>query len=274
MATDELTYGSYLRVPELLSLQRPRSRPPHPEELHFIVVHQALELWMKLLLHDLDRVIDLLDADDFPRALALLGRANHTLEHALDQMRSLHTLAPWDLHQFRSYLGTASGSQSIQFRELELRSGLREPAYLKALEIEYGGDLPEPLAARLAERSLAEAHTAAAARLGVADAAAWAAFYVDPGPRTDFYLVCEALVDYDERFTRWRQEHVALVQRTLGDHARGTGGMAIAYLQKTTRYRFFPVLWALRDELVVRGGGELVGRPRGPAPAGGEPGAS
>jgi tryptophan 2,3-dioxygenase len=163
MDTDELTYGSYLRVPELLALQRPRSRPPHPEELHFIVVHQALELWMKLLLHDLGRIVELLDGDAFARALAPLGRVNHTLGHALDQMRSLHTLAPWDLHQFRSYLGTASGSQSVQFRELELRSGLRDPAYLKALEIEYGGELPEPLATRLAERSLAEAHAGAAA---------------------------------------------------------------------------------------------------------------
>jgi tryptophan 2,3-dioxygenase len=262
MDADELTYGSYLRVPELLALQRPRSRPPHPEELHFIVVHQALELWMKLLLHDLGRILEQLDADAFPRALALLGRVNHTLEHALEQMRSLHTMAPWDLHQFRGYLGTASGSQSVQFRELELRSGLRDPAYLKALEIEYGGRLPEPLAARLDERSLADAHAAAAARLGISDIGSWADFYVDPGPGTDFYLVCEALVDYDERFTRWRQEHVALVQRTLGDHARGTGGMAIAYLQRTTRYRFFPVLWALRDELVVRGGGQLVGKPR------------
>jgi tryptophan 2,3-dioxygenase len=262
MDTDELTYGSYLRVPELLALQRPRSRPSHPEELHFIVVHQALELWMKLLLHDLGRVVGLLDADAFARSLALLGRVNHTLEHALAQMRSLHTLAPWDLHQFRSYLGTASGSQSVQFRELELRSGLREPAYLKALEIEYGGALPEPLATRLAERSLADAHADAAARLRITGLPEWADLYVDPGPRADFYLVCEALVDYDERFTRWRQEHVALVQRTLGDHARGTGGMAVAYLQRTTRYRFFPVLWALRDELVVRGGGQLVGRPR------------
>jgi tryptophan 2,3-dioxygenase len=264
MGTDEPTYGSYLRIPELLALQRPRSRPPHPEELHFIIVHQALELWMKLLLHDLDRIIGLLDGDAFARALALLGRVNHILEQLLGQMRSLHSLPPWDLHQFRSYLGTASGSQSVQFRELELRSGLREPAYLKALEIEYGGALPEPLATRLAERSLADAHAAAAARLGIDGPAGWADFYSDPGPRVDFYLVCEALVDYDERFTRWRQEHVALVQRTLGDHARGTGGMAIAYLQRTTRYRFFPALWALRDELVVRGGGQLVGRPRGP----------
>ncbi|HEU4898114.1 MAG TPA: tryptophan 2,3-dioxygenase family protein [Actinomycetota bacterium] len=260
MATDELTYGSYLRVPELLALQQPRSQPPHPEELHFIVVHQALELWMKLLQHDLSRIVALLDADAFGQALALLGRANHTLEHSLDQMRSLHSLPPWDLQQFRSYLGTASGSQSVQFRELELRSGLREPAYLKALEIEHGGRLPAPLARRLAERSLADAHADAAARLGIIDLAGWADFYTDPEPRTDFYLVCEALVDYDERWIRWRQEHVALVQRTLGDHARGTGGTAITYLQRTTRYRFFPVLWALRDELVVRGGGQLVGR--------------
>ena len=259
---EDLTYGRYLRIGELLELQQPRSRPPHPEELHFIIVHQAIELWMKLMLHDLERVIGHLDADRWPLALGLLGRINQVLSHVLDQMRTLHTLPPWALEEFRSYLGSASGSQSQQFRELELLSGLREESYLKALEIEYGGALPEPLATRLHERSLADAHAAAAARLGITDVSSWADFYMDPGPGTGFYLVCEALVDYDERWARWRQEHVALVQRTLGDHARGTGGMAIAYLQRTTRYRFFPVLWALRDELVVRGGGQLVGRPR------------
>ncbi|HYT26986.1 MAG TPA: tryptophan 2,3-dioxygenase family protein [Actinomycetota bacterium] len=261
MQEEELTYGRYLRLDELLALQRPRSDPPHPEELHFIIVHQALELWMKLALHDLERVIGFLDDDAWPRALALLARVNGNLATGLEQMRSLQTLPPADLQRFRSYLGTASGSQSVQFRELELLSGLREPAYLKALEIEHRGRLPEVLARRLAQRSLAEAHAGAAGRLGIAD---WAAFYTDPGERTDFYLVCEALVDYDTRWARWRQEHVALVERTLGTHARGTGGTAITYLQRTVGYRFFPVLWALRDELVVRGGGELVGRPPRP----------
>jgi tryptophan 2,3-dioxygenase len=270
MADSELTYGSYLRIPELLALQQPRSRPPHPEELHFIVVHQALELWMKLTLHDLERIIELLDQDAFPRVLALLGRVNRTLEHGLDQMRSLHTLPPWDLQQFRSYLGTASGSQSVQFRELELLSGLRDPAYLKALEIEYAGGLPAALQRRLAQRSLADALAAAGARLGIVEVAGWAELYAGPGRWSDFYLVCEALVDYDERWARWRQEHVALVQRAIGDHARGTGGMALSYLQRTTRYRFFPVLWALRDELVVKGGGELVGNARGQPDDGGQ----
>jgi tryptophan 2,3-dioxygenase len=270
MAESELTYGSYLRIPELLALQQPRSRPPHPEELHFIVVHQALELWMKLTLHDLERVIGLLDQDAYPRVLALLGRVNRTLEHGLDQMRSLHTLPPWDLQQFRSYLGTASGSQSVQFRELELLSGLRDPAYLKALEIEYAGGLPAALQRRLAQRSLADAFADAGARQGIVEVAGWAELYAGPGRWSDFYLVCEALVDYDERWTRWRQEHVALVQRAIGDHARGTGGMALSYLQRTTRHRFFPVLWALRDELVVRGGGELVGNARGQPDDGGQ----
>jgi tryptophan 2,3-dioxygenase len=138
---EELTYGSYLRIDELLALQQPRSQPPHPEELHFIIVHQALELWMKLALHDLERVIGELDAGAHARALALLGRVNANLSSGLDQMRSLHTLPPWALQQFRGYLGTASGFQSRQFRELELLSGLREESYLKALEIEYHGEL-------------------------------------------------------------------------------------------------------------------------------------
>ncbi|HZD68024.1 MAG TPA: tryptophan 2,3-dioxygenase family protein [Actinomycetes bacterium] len=264
---EELTYGSYLRIPELLRLQQPRSRPPHPEELHFIIVHQAIELWMKLMLHDLERVIGYLDADAWPRALGLVGRVNQVMSHVLDQMRTLHTLPPWALEEFRSYLGSASGSQSQQFRELELLSGLRDPAYLKALEVEYGGELPAALAARRARRSLAEAHLEAGGRLGLSEPADWAELYVDAGGRgsgrSGFYLLCEALVDYDERWSRWRHEHVALVERALGDHARGTGGMALTYLRRTTRYRFFPLLWALRDELVLRGGGELVGRQGG-----------
>ncbi|MBA3622353.1 MAG: tryptophan 2,3-dioxygenase [Euzebyales bacterium] len=261
MADEELNYLSYLQVPQLLSLQRLRSEPPHPEELHFIVVHQALELWFKLLLHDLERIVAALDADDWAGTLVLLRRVNDVMATGLDQMRSLHDMPPWSLQQFRSYLGTASGLQSVQFRELELLSGLRDPAHLKALTAFCGGRLQPDLEARLAQRSLAEAHADAAARLGITgDAEAWADFYADPGEHGAFYVVCESLVDYDERWIRWRNEHVTLVERSLGARIRGTAGTAISYLQATTRYRYFPQLWELRNALSVRGGGELVDR--------------
>ena len=260
MADEELNYLTYLQVPQLLSMQRLRSDPPHPEELHFMIVHQALELWFKLLLHDLERIIAALDADDWAGTLVLLRRVNDVMTTGLDQMRSLHDMPPWSLQQFRSYLGTASGLQSVQFRELELLSGLREPAHLKALAAFSGGRLPPDLEARLAQRSLAEAHADAAVRLSVGEhgSRTWADFYADPGPNATFYVVCESLVDYDERWIRWRNEHVTLVERTLGARVRGTAGTAISYLERTTRYRYFPHLWDLRNELSVRGGGELV----------------
>jgi tryptophan 2,3-dioxygenase len=256
----ELTYSSYLMVPELLSLQHLRSEPPHPEELHFIIVHQALELWFKLLLHDVERVIAAMDADAHVQALVLLRRVNDVMGSVVEQMRSLQTMPPWSLQEFRSYLGTASGLQSVQFRELELLSGLREQSYLQALEA-LGGPLDPVLQERLAQRSLAEAHTDAARRMGIAS---FADLYVDPSPHGDFFLLCESLVDYDERWIRFRTEHVTLVERSLGARTRGTGGTAISYLQRTLRYRYFPYLWDLRNELSVRGGGELVG---GPPPA-------
>ncbi len=250
-----LTYSTYLQIPELLGLQRLRSRPPHPEELHFIIVHQALELWFKLLLHDVERVIAAVDADDWPGALVLMRRVNDVMETGLDQMRSLADMPPSSFHEFRSYLGTASGLQSVQFRELEMLSGLRDETYLKSLEALSDDPLPEALTVRLQQRSLAQAHAEAAARLGIDD---WADFYANAGAHGAFYVLCEALVDYDERWIRWRAEHLTLVERSLGPRTRGTAGTAISYLQRTLRYRFFPHLWELRHELAVRGGGELV----------------
>ncbi|MGH3665886.1 MAG: tryptophan 2,3-dioxygenase family protein [Egibacteraceae bacterium] len=258
MADPELNYLTYLKVPQLLSLQQLRSQPPHPEELHFIVVHQALELWFKLLLHDLERTIGALDADDWPGALVLLRRINDIMTTGLDQMRSLHDMPPLSLHEFRSYLGTASGLQSVQFRELELLSGLRDPAYLRALRSFSDGELAPELQRRMEQRSLAEAHADAGRRLGIAQRSHWADLYAGPGGCGPFYLVCEALVDYDERWIRWRNEHVTLVERTLGPDTRGTAGTVLGYLQRTTSYRYFPQLWELRGDLAVRGGGQLV----------------
>jgi len=257
---DDVTYQTYLRIPELLALQSVRSQPPHPEELHFIITHQAIELWFKLVLHDLARVIQAVDADEWTGAVVLLRRVNDVLDIVMRQLRVLQDMPPWAFHEFRSYLGTASGTQSVQFREIEVLSGLRDEEYLKALKaLHPDSELPENVVRRLSERSLADAHREAGVRLGIGeDDEAWAKFYVESGPTVPSYLLCEALMDYDERFLRLRFEHLVLVERALGGRARGTGGTAITYLQRTTKYRFFPVLWELRNALSVRGGGTLA----------------
>ena len=214
-----------------------------------------MELWFKLMLHDLQRTIDAIDDSEWTAAIVLMRRLSDVLDSVTAQMRSLQDMPPWSFHEFRSYLGTASGLQSIQFRELELLSGLRDAAYLHGLQASYDGFLPEPLRRRSTQRSLREAHLGAAERTGIVE---WADFYADTGVRSPFYLLCEALLDYDERWTRWRTDHVILVERTLGARARGTGGTALSYLQRTARYRLFDYLWDARNDLSVRGGGEVV----------------
>lgn len=254
-APEELNYLSYLRIPELLALQTQRSEPPHPEELHFIVTHQAIELWFKLILQDLDRIVAAIDADQWTGAVVLLRRVVDMVDVVMAQLRMLQDMPPWAFHEFRSYLGTASGTQSEQFREIEVLSGLRDEDYLATLHAVHAEELSVAVQARLAAPSLADAHAAAAVRLGITDLAT---FYAETGPTVPFYLLCEALLDYDERFLRLRYGHLVLVERALGGRARGTAGTAITYLQRTTGYRFFPALWEVRSALSVRGGGELA----------------
>jgi tryptophan 2,3-dioxygenase len=254
-AGEELNYLSYLRIPELLALQTQRSQPPHPEELHFIVTHQAIELWFKLILQDLGRIVAAIDRDEWTGAIVLLRRVVDMVDVVRAQLRMLQDMPPWAFHEFRSYLGTASGTQSEQFREIEVLSGLRDEDYLATLHAVHAGEFSASVKARLAAPSVADAHAAAATRLGITD---FATFYAETGPTVPFYLLCEALLDYDERFLRLRFEHVILVERALGARARGTAGTAITYLQRTLRYRFFPTLWDVRSALSVRGGGELA----------------
>ena len=118
-----VTYGSYLALDELLSLQHPRSQPEHPDELLFIVVHQASELWFKAILKDLDGLIASLEAKDAGQSLWHLKRINVLMRIVLAQLSSLETLPPQHFAQFRGYLGTSSGSQSVQFRAIEAASG-------------------------------------------------------------------------------------------------------------------------------------------------------
>src|SRR5205814_1391683 len=145
----ELSYGSYLRVPELLELQTLLSTPPAHDELLFIIVHQAYELWFREVLFELETVRALLFEGETHRPRHLLGRV-HSIERVLiEQIAVIETMTPQDFLEFRSNLAPASGFQSVQFREIELLSGLKEPGLLQHL-----GETPEERA-RL-ERRLAE----------------------------------------------------------------------------------------------------------------------
>ncbi len=130
---EELTYDKYLHLDELLSLQRLRSSPEHPDELLFIIVHQASELWFKLILHELRGLVGRLQESDTLGAVAAVKRLNALVRIVTAQLSALETLPPQRFAQFRGYLGTSSGSQSQQFRAIEAMSGLRDPHFIQVL---------------------------------------------------------------------------------------------------------------------------------------------
>lgn len=234
----DITYGSYLNLDELLSLQRPQT--PHPDELLFIVVHQASELWFKVLLDELDRLIESLTITDVGRALWNVERINALMRIVSAQLSSLDTLPPQRFAQFRGYLGTSSGSQSVQFRAIEATSGLRDAHFMHA--ITEHGEPPELIRRALSRPTLQELF------LGVLEKSGGSieSLYTGPGPSLLFFLA-EALLEYEQQFARWRFQHVQLVERIIGPGTGGTGGtMGARYLAKTVNQRFFPALWDVR----------------------------
>ena len=126
-----MTYGDYLKVPELLALQVPRSDPPHHDELLFIVIHQAYELWFKLILHELANAIRYMDGNKPLRAHHFMKRVAKIQELLLNQIHILETMSPAEFAEFRDNLRPASGFQSVQFREIEFVAGIRDEAYLR-----------------------------------------------------------------------------------------------------------------------------------------------
>ncbi len=249
---DLLTYAGYLKLPELLSLQQLSSDPPVHDELLFIVVHQAYELWFRQMLFELESVRDRFFARDTERARHYLTRV-HAIERVLiEHIEVLETMSPQDFLAFRDHLAPASGFQSAQFRELEFISGLKDPGFLQDLATS-----PEELR-RLERRleeptlwdgfcSLLEAHghpmpaDDEARRTGSLVAMARA--------QGELFAVSEALLDHDENVARWRSLHVLMVEREIGAK-RGTGGSSgVAYLRSTLDKRFFPELWGLRGDL-------------------------
>ena len=241
-AGDELTYGSYLALDALLSLQRPRSTPEHPDELLFIVVHQASELWFKVILHELDALISAMRARDVAAATTFVKRVNALVRIVSGQLAALETLPPHRFAEFRGYLGASSGSQSAQFRAIEAVSGLRDPHFLQALA-EHGE--PPPLVQRALERPTLEALFE---ELLEASGVTLRAVYTDAA-HSSLFLLAEGLLEYEQGFALWRFLHVQLVERIIGPGTGGTGGtLGARYLQRTVSQRFFPNLWAVRHE--------------------------
>jgi tryptophan 2,3-dioxygenase len=268
--TDQLTYSSYLKVPELLELQQPQSSPQHHDELLFIIVHQTYELWFKELLHDLDAVVlnlraagaDPTSHDEVYEAARLLRRCTEITRVLVEQFTILETMLPTHFLAFRGKLEPASGFQSEQFRELEFLCGLKDEKMLQ-----YHRPTPEAhaqLERRLREPSLRDVFFDALSAMGVlaqsganatererfdARARAVLSLYRDEHSHRDWIDVCERLTEFDELVVSWRLRHIQLVERTIGVRM-GTGGSAgSSYLKLTLDKKFFPELWEARTLL-------------------------
>lgn len=242
-----LDYAGYLRLGEVLSLQRPLSSPEHPDEFHFIVTHQSIELWFALLARELRAARRALTDGSWTEAATIMRKAVTVVAAVRAQMETLRRMPAASFLAFRPFLGTASGLQSAQFRVLEVLSGLRDEEHLALLR-GRGGRLPHGVAEELRQPSLAEAHRDAFTRAGVTD---WARLYAGRDGTEEMRALCEALVEYDEAWVQWRMEHVMLVQRMMGGSVRGTAGTTSEYLNRTLSHRFFPYLWEARSEMAL-----------------------
>ena len=258
-----VTYSSYLKLDELLSLQRPVSDGPEHDETLFIIIHQIYELWFKELIHEVEYLNALLGRQDASRALHTLKRILTILKVVVAQIDVLETMTPLEFLTFRARLETGSGFQSVQFRELEFLLGAKNPAALGRYAA--GSEERRRLERRLSEPTLWDAFLRFLAAKGhpiprealERDVAR----LVEPMPalhpvligiyRRDSNLasLCERLVDLDEGVQEWRYRHVKMVQRTIGTKL-GTGGSeGAAYLKTTLDRPIFPDLWEIRTEL-------------------------
>ncbi len=248
-----LTYGSYLKIEELLSLQKPQSDPAEHDELLFIVVHQVYELWFKQMLHEIEAAIRNLQNDDLLKVQKNFRRI-HAIQHLLEeQVDVLETMTPQEFNAFRYRLNPASGFQSAQFREIEFLCGAPRSEYLRFLEATP--DERARLARRLEEPTLYDALKGVLCRRNYAveahDAviASLKSIYEDAERRYDLYLLLEDFIEFDERFLLWRGRHVRMVERMIGMKPGTGGSLGVPYLEKTLSKKFFPELWEVRTEL-------------------------
>jgi tryptophan 2,3-dioxygenase len=259
-----MSYGDYLHLDEILNAQHPLS-PTHDEML-FIIQHQTSELWMKLMLHELQAAIACVASGELPDAFKMLARVTRIMEQLVSAWTVLSTMTPPEYSAMRPYLANSSGFQSAQYRCIEFALGNKNPAMLKPHA--HRPDLLAQVEAAWRSPSLYDESLRLLARQGLAvpadhldrdwtrpyessDAveAAWLVVYRDPRAHWDLYQLGEKLTDIEDAFRLWRFRHVTTVERVIG-FKRGTGGTGgVSYLRKMLDVVLFPEIWKLRTEL-------------------------
>ena len=262
--SEAMSYGDYLALDQILSAQHPRS--PNHNEMLFIIQHQTSELWMKLMLHELHGVRLHLHSGDLPPAFKMLARVARIMEQLVHAWDVLATMTPPEYTAIRPYLGSSSGFQSYQYREVEFILGNKNATLLKVHE--NAEQAHAKLAAALQSPSIYDEAILLMARLGLPiDASrlapdwalatvanesvkeAWLIVYRDPTAHWALYELAEKLVDLETAFRFWRFRHVTTVERIIG-FKLGTGGTAgVSYLRKMLDVVLFPELFALRTAL-------------------------
>lgn len=259
-------YTGYLRLDKLLDAQQPLSDPPHHDEMLFIIQHQVTELWMKLIIHEIEAAIQLMRSDDLPPAVKSMARVKHIQNQIYNQWTVLDTLTPSEYAQFRKVFGKASGFQSPQYRMLEFLLGNKSRSYMPVYRQQP--EWHERLTATLNSPSLYEEFLIYLARAGldipdeVVDrdfsvrrdehpgvVAALKTIYESPDDEWRAYEACEALVDIANNFHFWRFHHMKTVERIIG-HKRGSGGSSgVSFLRKAVDVEIFPELISVRTVL-------------------------
>ncbi|MCL4149577.1 UNVERIFIED_CONTAM: hypothetical protein GTU68_001516 [Idotea baltica] len=262
--SERMSYGDYLGLDRILTAQAPLSGAP--DELLFIIQHQTSELWMKLMLHELNGARDAIGQDHMPQAMKLLARVSRIMEQLNSAWDVLRTMTPSDYTQFRDALGMSSGFQSLQYRLIEYALGNRNPAMVKPHAHDAGA--VALLNAELSRQSLYQVVLDFARRQGLSVPpeitatpsaaphgevpeimALWQTVYRDPSAHWALYEVGEKLVDLEDYFRRWRFNHVTTVERVIG-FKRGTGGTGgVSYLKRMLEVELFPELWHVRTAL-------------------------
>ena len=261
---DAMSYGDYLQLDAVLGAQRPLSG--NHNEMLFIVQHQASELWLKLMIHELTAARDHVRGDDLQPAFKMLARVARIMAQLNQSWDVLSTLTPAEYSAFRGDLGASSGFQSYQYRMVEFLLGNKRammmephrhrPELFAALDALYRApSLYDEALRLLARRGFAlapacvERDWTALHAFDPTVLAAWVRVYRDTAANWELYELAEKLVDLEDAFRQWRFRHATTVERIIG-LKRGTGGTSgVGYLRGVLEVELFPELWRARTEL-------------------------